>query len=39
MVKKENEKYDNYRIPPRSGLLNYFIKNRLNELMDNIGDF
>ena len=34
-----NEKFDNYKIPPRSGLLNYFIKNRLKLLTDKIGEF
>ena len=33
-----NEKYDNYEIPPRSGLLNYFIKNKLKLLIDKIGE-
>ena len=39
IVNQINEKYDNYRIPPRSGLLNYFIKNRLKNLTDRIGEF
>jgi len=34
-----NEKFDNYNIPPRNGLLNYFIKNRLKLLTDKIGEF
>ena len=34
-----NEKFDNYKIPSRSGLLNYFIKNRLKLLIDKIGEF
>lgn len=34
-----NEKFDNYKIPSRSGLLNYFIKNRLKNLVDKIGEF
>jgi len=34
-----NEKFDNYKIPARSGLLNYFIKNRLKLLTDKIGEF
>jgi len=32
-------KYDNYVVPKRNGLLNYFIKNKLKNLMENIGDF
>ena len=39
IVNQINEKYDNYKIPPKSGLLNYFIKNRLKLLMDKIGEF
>lgn len=31
--------YDEYEIPDRKGLLNYFIKNRLKLLTDCIGDF
>lgn len=34
-----NNKYDNYQIPERKGLLNYFIKNRLRNLMEHIGEF
>lgn len=34
-----NDLYDKYEIPPRKGLLNYFIKHRLKNLMDSIGDF
>jgi hypothetical protein len=33
------ERFENYEVPPRSGLLNYFIKNRLKGLMENIQDF
>jgi hypothetical protein len=33
------EQYNEYNVPKRSGLLNYFIKNRLKNLMDSIGDF
>ena len=34
-----NDLYDKYVIPQRKGLLNYFIKHRLKNLMDSIGDF
>lgn len=34
-----NRQYDEYVIPDRKGLLNYFIKNRLKLLTDSIGDF
>ena len=33
------EQYRNYQIPKRGGLLNYFIKNKLKNLMDSIGEF
>jgi len=33
------DKYYNYNIPKKNGLLNYFIKNRLKNLMEVIGDF
>lgn len=33
------EQYENYKPAKRSGLLNYFIKNRLKNLMDVIGEF
>lgn len=33
------EQYLGYETPKRSGLLNYFIKNKLKNLMDSIGDF
>ena len=33
------EQYLGYEVPKRSGLLNYFIKNKLKNLMDSIGDF
>ena len=39
IVNQINEKYDNYKLPQRSGLLNYFIKNRLKNLVDKIGEF
>ena len=39
IVNQINEKYDNYKVPSRSGLLSYFIKNRLKLLMDRIGEF
>lgn len=34
-----NRAYDDYIIPDRRGLMNYFIKNRLKNLMENIGEF
>jgi hypothetical protein len=34
-----NRQYDNYVLPERRGLLNYFIKNRLKLLTESIGDF
>lgn len=34
-----NRQYDEYVIPDRKGLLNYFIKNRLKLLTDTIGEF
>ena len=34
-----NNQYDNYQIPDRKGLLNYFIKKRLKHLMEHIGEF
>jgi hypothetical protein len=33
------EQYKSYEVPKRGGLLNYFIKNKLKNLMDSIGDF
>jgi hypothetical protein len=33
------EQYLSYEVPKKSGLLNYFIKNKLKNLMDSIGDF
>ena len=33
------EEYENVKVAPRSELLNYFIKHRLMELQDQIGDF
>ena len=33
------DQYNNYQVPKRGGLLNYFIKNKLKNLMDSIGDF
>ena len=39
-IQKEiNRQYDEYEIPDRKGLLNYFIKNRLKLLTDCIGEF
>lgn len=34
-----NRQYDEYVIPDRKGLLNYFIKNRLKLLTESIGEF
>lgn len=34
-----NSIYDNYNIPPKKGLLNFFIKHRLKNLMEHLGDF
>jgi len=34
-----NMEYDNAKVGERSQLLNYFIKNRLTQLIDNVGDF
>lgn len=33
------QQYLSYEVPKRSGLLNYFIKNKLRNLMDNIQEF
>jgi hypothetical protein len=33
------DKFENYKVPERRGLLNYFIKNKLKNLMDCIGEF
>ena len=33
------EEFDNVKVASRGGLLNYFIKNRLMDLQENIGDF
>ena len=33
------EQYLAYEVPKKSGLLNYFIKNKLKNLMDSIGEF
>jgi len=33
------EQYDKYEVPARNGLLNYFIKNRLKQLTEHIGEF
>lgn len=39
-IKREvSRQYDEYVIPDRKGLLNYFIKNRLKLLTDSIGEF
>lgn len=34
-----NNQYDEYQIPERKGLLNYFIKKRLKNLMEHVGEF
>tara|TARA_R110000772_G_scaffold53748_2_gene122864 strand:- start:2717 stop:3577 length:861 start_codon:yes stop_codon:yes gene_type:complete len=34
-----NRQYNEYELPDRKGLLNYFIKNRLKLLTESIGDF
>jgi hypothetical protein len=39
IVVEVNRMYDEYEIPDRKGLLNYFIKNRLKLLTEAIGDF
>jgi len=31
--------YENYEVPPRSGLLNYFVQNKMKLMMDAIQDF
>ena len=33
------KEYDSVKVSSRSGLLDYFISNRLNSLVENIGDF
>jgi 5'-3' exonuclease len=39
IVKEVLEQYKNVTIPPRSGLLNYFIAKKLKKLMTNLTDF
>lgn len=39
IINEVNRQYDEYEIPDRKGLLNYFIKNRLKLLTDCIGEF
>jgi hypothetical protein len=39
IVDEINRQYDEYVVPDRKGLLNYFIKNRLKLLTDCIGEF
>ena len=34
-----NNQYDEYQIPERKGMLNYFIKKRLKNLMEHVGEF
>jgi len=31
--------FEGYKVPPRSGLLTYFVEKRLKGLMENIQDF
>ena len=33
------DKYETYEVPERKGLLNYFIKSKLKNLIENIGEF
>lgn len=33
------DKFNNYEVPPRKGLLNYFIKNKLKNLIEHLGEF
>lgn len=39
IISEVNRQYDEYVLPERRGLLNYFIKNRLKLLTDSIGEF
>lgn len=39
IVSKINSEYDNYTPPTKRGLLNYFIKFKLKNLVEHIGDF
>tara|TARA_R110000796_G_scaffold169385_1_gene286236 strand:+ start:287 stop:1111 length:825 start_codon:yes stop_codon:yes gene_type:complete len=39
IVSKINEAYDTYEVPKRRGLLNYFIKYKLKNLVEHIGEF
>lgn len=39
ICKKVIDNYDNYVLPERRGLLNYFVKNKLKNLIEDIGDF
>ena len=38
-LQNQIEEFDNVTVASRGGLLNYFIKNRLMGLQENIGDF
>ena len=39
IVNKIIEAYDGYEVPQRRGLLNYFIKFKLKNLVEHIGEF
>ena len=39
IVEKINVEFDTYDVPEKRGLLNYFIKNKLKNLVEYIGDF
>jgi hypothetical protein len=39
IVSKINEVFDTYEVPKRRGLLNYFIKYKLKNLVEHIGEF
>ena len=39
IVNQINAEFDSYEVPEKRGLLNYFIKNKLKNLVEYIGDF
>jgi len=39
IVKQINKEFDEVKVGNRSDLFNYFVENRLSQLLDNIGDF